>query len=79
MTTQVYEDWVPPRSLMIWGRALETIVEDRIATNMPSISPDRAFMICGWVMDAPSDVVSDWPPPPRTPGGVVVAMCFLLF
>ena len=37
---------------MISGRALETIVDDRIATNMPSSSPDSASMICRCVIGA---------------------------
>ncbi len=44
---------------MMCGRALETIVDDRIATNMPSSSPDSASMICRWVIGA-----SPWEPPP---------------
>ena len=43
---------------MICGRALETIVEDRIATNMPSSSPESASMICRCVM---TGVPVAWP------------------
>lgn len=52
VTTQVYALWPPPRSWMISGSALETMVEDRIAANMPSSSPDSASMICRCVMGA---------------------------
>ncbi len=45
MTTQVYEDWLPFRSAMILGRALETTVEARMATNIPAIRPDMAWSI----------------------------------
>ncbi len=45
VTTQVYEDWVPFRSAMIRGSALETTVEARMATNMPAIRPDMAWSI----------------------------------
>src|SRR3954451_12112432 len=50
VTTHVYEDWLPPRSLMMRGSAVETTVLDRIATNMPSISPDIASSTWRWVM-----------------------------
>ncbi|GAB6915814.1 hypothetical protein JCM13580A_56160 [Streptomyces drozdowiczii] len=50
MTTHVYEDWVPCRSAMIRGRALETTVEARMATNMPAIRPDMAWSIWRRVM-----------------------------
>jgi hypothetical protein len=40
---------------MISGSALETIVDDRIATNMPSSSPESASMICRCVIGAPSE------------------------
>ncbi len=40
--TQVYWSWVPCRSVMIVGRALDTTVDDRNATNMPSRRPMRA-------------------------------------
>ncbi len=39
---------------MISGSALETMVDDRMATNMPSSSPDSASMICRWVIGVPS-------------------------
>ncbi|GGV82665.1 hypothetical protein GCM10010294_58000 [Streptomyces griseoloalbus] len=41
-----------PRSVMIVGRALDTTVPARIATNMPAMSPDMAWSICRWVMGA---------------------------
>src|SRR3954462_5623306 len=52
VTTQAYDDWLPPRSLMIRGSAVETTVLDRMATNMPSISPDIASSTWRWVMPA---------------------------
>jgi hypothetical protein len=45
VTTQVYEDWLAPRSAMIRGRALATTVPARMATNMPAIRPDIAWSI----------------------------------
>src|SRR5690348_10065475 len=49
-TTQVYWLWVPCRSVMIVGRAFETTVEDRNATNIASIIPERASRIWRCVM-----------------------------
>jgi hypothetical protein len=37
---------------MILGSAVETIVDDRIATNIPSSSPESASMICRCVIGA---------------------------
>ncbi len=70
---------------MISGSALETTVDDRIATNMPSSSPVSASMICRCVIGVPSEAPGPvWPAcppclawPPRTPVGVVVAIEFL--
>ena len=42
VTTHVYCACVPPRSARIRGRALDTIVEDRIATNRAMSRPDSA-------------------------------------
>src|SRR3954447_3553567 len=50
VTTQVYWPCVPCRSVMIVGRALETTVEDRNATNIASNIPERASRICRWVI-----------------------------
>src|SRR4051812_12670719 len=50
VTTQVYWLWVPRRSVMIVGRALETTVEDRKATNIASNIPDSAERISRWVI-----------------------------
>ena len=50
MTTQVYWLWVPRRSVMIVGRAFETTVEDRNATNIASNIPESASRICRWVI-----------------------------
>src|SRR5215213_5580097 len=44
-TTQVYCPWVPRRSVMMVGRAFETTVEDRNATNIASNIPDSASRI----------------------------------
>ncbi|CAM5228253.1 hypothetical protein SANTM175S_03970 [Streptomyces antimycoticus] len=44
---------------MISGSALETIVDDRIATNIPSSSPESASMICRWVIGAEES--ASWP------------------
>ena len=45
VTTQVYWLCVPRRSVMIVGRALETTVEDRNATNIASSIPESASRI----------------------------------
>ena len=50
VTTQVYWLCEPRSSVMIVGRALDTTVEDRNATNIASNIPDRADRICWWVM-----------------------------
>ena len=50
VTTQVYWLCVPRRSVMIVGRALETTVEDRNATNIASNIPDSASRISRWVI-----------------------------
>lgn len=44
---------------MMCGSALVTIVDDRIATNMPSSRPEMASMICRCVIGA----YSPEPPP----------------
>jgi hypothetical protein len=44
VTTQVYWSCVPCRSVMMTGSALDTIVEDRKATNIPSSRPISASM-----------------------------------
>src|SRR3954453_12854714 len=49
-TTHVYWLWVPCRSVMIVGRAFETTVEERNATNIASIIPESASRICRCVM-----------------------------
>src|SRR5262245_40528008 len=38
---------------MIVGSAFDTTVDDRIVTNRPSNSPDRASMICRWDIGTP--------------------------
>ena len=48
VTTQVYWVWVPSRSPMIVGRAVETIVVLTIATNSADISPIRTSTISLW-------------------------------
>src|SRR3954471_3598247 len=50
VTTQVYWLWVPLRSVMIVGSALETTVDERNATNIASNIPDRALRICRCVI-----------------------------
>src|SRR3712207_1217157 len=50
VTTHVYWPCVPCSSVMIVGRAFETTVEDRNATNIASNIPDRAERICRWVI-----------------------------
>src|SRR4051812_1253677 len=42
VTTQVYDDSLPPRSPMIRGSDVDTTVLDKIATSMPSRRPDMA-------------------------------------
>ena len=42
VTTQVYWSCVPCRSVMMTGSALDTMVEDRKATNIPSSRPISA-------------------------------------
>ncbi len=46
VTTQAYWLWVPLRSARIVGRALETTVEDRMATSSASNRPVNAFITC---------------------------------
>src|SRR5919107_989007 len=50
VTTHVYWPCVPRSSVMIVGRAFETTVEDRNATNIASNIPDSAERIWRWVM-----------------------------
>ena len=64
VTTQVYCVWVPSRSPMIVGSAVETIVVLTIATKSADISPMRTSTISLWVISAccgrvPTVVVSD--------------------
>jgi hypothetical protein len=40
--TQVYWDWVPPRSAMMTGIEVDTTVPESTATNMPTTSPEIA-------------------------------------
>src|SRR3954469_15042466 len=72
VTTHVYADCPPPSSAMILGRAFETTVEDRIATNNPSRRPDSASMISRWVIAGPA------PTPVLAGADVVVVMRVLL-
>src|SRR4051812_16738833 len=50
VTTHVYWLCVPCRSVMMVGKAFETTVEDRNATNIASIIPERASRIWRCVM-----------------------------
>src|ERR687890_2634459 len=50
VTTHVYWPCVPRSSVMIVGRAFDTTVEDRNATNIASNIPDSAERICRWVI-----------------------------
>src|SRR6478735_11689282 len=61
VTTQVYWVWVPSRSPMMVGRAVETIVVLTIATNRADISPIRTSTISLWFISVGCDrvVVSD--------------------
>src|SRR3954447_25543979 len=64
VTTQVYCVWVPSRSPMIVGRAVETIVVLTIATKSADIRPMRTSTISLWDISAccgrvPTMVVSD--------------------
>src|SRR5690606_27148360 len=52
VTTQVYDDWEPPRSLTIFGSEVDTTVLDSIVTNRPSRRPDRASRTCRWFIGA---------------------------
>ena len=52
VTTQVYCVWVPSRSAMIVGSAVETMVALTIATNSADISPTRTSTISRWVISA---------------------------
>src|SRR6478736_1638956 len=52
VTTQVYCVWVPSRSPMIVGKAVETIVVLTIATKSADISPMRTSMISLWLISA---------------------------
>ena len=40
--TQVYWDWVPPRSAMMTGIEVDTTVPESTATNMPTTRPEIA-------------------------------------
>src|SRR4051812_37696432 len=54
---------------MIVGSAFDTTVEDRIATNSPSSSPDSASMICRWDIGAAASGAAA-----RTSGEAAIAM-----
>ena len=58
VTTQVYWVWVPSRSAMIVGSAVETIVVLTIATKSADISPMRTSTISLWVISVSRDVVA---------------------
>ncbi len=51
VTTHVYWPWVPWRSARMVGRALETMVEDSIATSRAESRPVKALRICRCGMD----------------------------
>ena len=50
VTTQVYCVWVPSRSAMIVGSAVETMVALTIATNSADIRPTRTSRISWWLI-----------------------------
>ncbi len=64
VTTQVKDDWPPPRSLMMRGSDVETTVLERIATSIPSSSPERAVTTSRWLI-SPGLLIGR---PPRAPG-----------
>src|SRR5690606_33007519 len=62
VTTHVYDDCEPSRSLTIFGSELETIELARIATNMPRRIPEGDSMTSRRVIGAGA---------PAVPGGAV--------
>ena len=52
VTTQVYCVWVPSRSAMIVGSAVETMVALTIATNSADIRPTRTSTISLWLISS---------------------------
>ena len=65
VTTQVYCVWVPSRSAMIVGSAVETMVALTIATKSADIRPTRTSTISLWVISADLAAI------------LVSGMCFL--
>ena len=58
VTTHVYWPCVPCRSVMMTGSALDTIVDERNATNIPRSRPTSASSFCRWVIGAPAAEVT---------------------
>ena len=58
VTTQVYADWLPPRSATITGSAVPTTVVDRMVVSRPSRRPDRASSTWRWLMARAGDALA---------------------